>query len=208
MKLIGLSGKAGHGKDSVFLVLQDILRQKYKVAVDRGAYAHKLRVICCTLFNWDLDRLTNDFAYKEGGLADDPACQLFGMNRREILQKVGTEGMRNGVHKDFWIFVKKLEITNGDYSHLDYLMFPDCRFQNELDFIKELGGINIKVIGVDENGDLVPSTKHSHESETNLDDWTDWDLVFVNRFVSNREQSYNLLKHNVEEQILPLLLGN
>ena len=64
------------------------------------------------------------------------------------------------------------EPWTGDYP---FWVITDTRFPNEVQGVKERGGINIRIIR--------PETDHlagDHLSETALDHYTDWDHIIVN----------------------------
>jgi hypothetical protein len=60
----------------------------------------------------------------------------------------------------------------------------DVRFKNEAEFIKKNGGVLIRVEG-DPSGlrARMPLDKQQHISETDLDDYADFDLVIQNDIV-------------------------
>lgn len=120
---------------------------------------------------------------------------------RELLQKVGTDAMRDVIHPDVWVNALMKDYTSyypeSSNEHL-YNKFPnwiitDVRFPNEAKAIKDRQGIVIrvnrpfKVEGVyekDESGfDVLKYTTNRsislHESETALDDYS-FDYVIEN----------------------------
>ena len=184
MKLIGISGKIGAGKDTAYLLLKNHLDHLER-AHTKIAFADKLKDICVLLFGWDRQRLDYDLAYKESNLLDDgsidPACEMLGMTRREVMQLIGTEAMRNGLHKDVWIIVKRLQLRWGEFAKYDFGFLTDCRFLNELNFVRDSGGMLIKIVSVDKNGnEVLNSTKDQHASEQEWLAWNDWDHVIQN----------------------------
>ena len=90
------------------------------------------------------------------------------MTVREFLQRVGTEGIRNGVHEDAWV-----NALFSDYYNQDQWIITDCRFPNEANAIKDRGGKIVRIVrpGV--------SAVNAHPSETALDEW-DFDHVIHN----------------------------
>lgn len=181
MKIISFSGKAGSGKDTAYHILSTHLSQQgYNCA--KLSFANKLKTSICDMFYWDRDLIDNDVSYKEGNtLANgsiDPACELLGMTRREVLQKYGTDAVRNGLHLDSWIITLRLDIMHGLYDHIDYGFITDARFINELTFTKDLGGSTIQVY---RSGDISTLTNNTnHLSETEWETWTNWDAIIEN----------------------------
>lgn len=89
------------------------------------------------------------------------------MTVRELLQKLGTEAVRNNLHEDAW--VNALFSTYRPHKMSQYnpskWIIQDVRFPNELHAIKEHGGIIVRVTR--------PFYKpvNGHPSETALEDY-------------------------------------
>lgn len=127
------------------------------------------------------------------------------MSIRELLQKLGTEGLRTGLHENVWLNALYAEYTEEyigpDSEGEDIYSFPnwiitDCRFPNEAESIKERNGIIIRV----ERPGLTQI--NNHPSEHSLDRWpfdykiiNDGDLDNLKNLVGNILQQENLLKH-------------
>lgn len=190
MKIIGISGKAGAGKDTAYALLKSKLESEgFKVT--KLSFASKLKDACALMFGWDRERLETDFEYKEGNTTDgvpDPACIEFGLTRRQIMQIVGTECFRDGLNKDTWIKLLKLDIEAGKYDEYDYGFVPDCRFLNEIQFVRDLGGDNIIV--VKETG--VTSGSAEHQSESEFMSFRDWDVILDNPYDPSIDDETNL----------------
>ncbi len=101
---------------------------------------------------------------------------------REFLQRLGTDGLRDKLHKNVWInalmsdykeVTYKFEEDNKTVSSYPNWIIADTRFINEANAIKEKGGIVIRV----ERPGVDPA--NLHESETSLDNY-DFDYVIVN----------------------------
>ena len=204
MKIIGFAANAGGGKDTAAALVTSALQEK-GYAVTTLSFASCLKDMCTMMFGWDRDRLENDFAYKEGNTLDDgsldPACGMLGMTRRIVMQKVGTDAMRKGLHQDIWIICMKLAIVRGDYDQYDYGLLSDCRFMNELEFIKDMGGTLIRL---NRMGDVTTSTKETdHISENEWKQWTDWDATIINFVDPELSTTYNLLafRNKLEDAI-------
>ena len=110
---------------------------------------------------------------------------------RELLQKLGTEAMRDGLHTNVWCnalfsdykpvcnkFESKMLQTGGNYTSSicsDCNCFPnwcitDMRFPNELEAVKERKGVTIRVIRDYALRGGPEDPKNIHPSETALDD--------------------------------------
>lgn len=147
MKVIAVSGRARHGKDTVANILQKQLEEDgHRVLITH--YADLLKYICTTFFNWNGEK-------DEAG--------------RTLLQYVGTDVVRKN-NPDYWVdFVA--DILNYFEDQWDYVVIPDTRFPNEFNRLKERGldAVHLRVVRPDF---VSPLTKEqqAHPSETALDD--------------------------------------
>lgn len=193
MKIIGIAGKAGSGKDTAFELIQNHYEKLDKNVVQLS-FASKIKEMCKILFNWDIDKLSNDFQYKEEYDSNDIACSIFNMTRREMMQKIGSEAMRDGIDKNFWIKCLKIEMSKYDNNTIGII--TDCRFINEFEFIKNNNGKLIKVIRVD----VETLTSYSeHQSEKDVELYQEWDYVVYNNVDKNKTISEN--KNNLMFQL-------
>lgn len=111
---------------------------------------------------------------KEMGLG-----RIYKMRYRDLLQRIGTEAMRNMIHENVWVNAlfadykiegcknngNKCETPNGDCNSKHCYptwIITDMRFPNELKAIKDRDGITIRV----QRG---AQTNIGHSSETALD---------------------------------------
>jgi hypothetical protein len=120
-----------------------------------------------------------------GEYYDDGAPVMVAMSVRQFLQKLGTEGLREGLHKNTWVNALMADYTPtqvqwadgpiGGYEDgpMPNWIITDTRFPNEAQAIKDAGGI---VIRVDRPG---VSAVNAHASETGLDNW-DFDHKIMN----------------------------
>ena len=112
MRVICVSGKAQHGKDTSAEMIKGFLEDSgAKVRIIH--YADLLKFICKSWFDWD-------------GTKDD-----YG---RTLLQRVGTDTIR-AKDPDYWVdFVANLlKLFPNEW---DYVIIPDCRFPNEIRVMK------------------------------------------------------------------------
>lgn len=156
MKIILISGKARHGKDSLATFMkEDLERHNKKVLI--AHYADLLKFICTNYFNW------NGKKNIEG---------------RQLLQYVGTDKIR-AVDPDMWVMfiIKILKIFPDNW---DYVLIPDCRFVNEVKII-QLNFNDVKIVRIHRPNfinDLTEEQRNS-ESETALDNYT-FDYIVCN----------------------------
>lgn len=112
------------------------------------------------------------------------------MTIRELLQKFGTDAVRNQVHPNAWVNSLMVDYKpTGEFNHIhDATIYPnwvisDCRFPNEAEAVKDKNGLMIRVerkwkditLGNGIKGkiiDYVPGFDvPKHSSETSLDTW-------------------------------------
>lgn len=150
--IIGISGKKRAGKDTTARVLMDTLPNAIIMY-----FADSLKKVAAIALGHQYDHFYKD----ENKLKEYEIAPEVMMTGREFLQKVGTEGFRNNIHKDFWVhmMMKRIEYLPGDF---EYVIIPDVRFENEYEAILERNGYVIRVVrsGIEED---------DHPSETALD---------------------------------------
>ncbi len=141
--IIGLVGFAGSGKGTV---ADSLVRhhQYYKFA-----FADALKDAVASIFVWPRQLLEGD-TNASRSFREKPDVwwsSKFGyeVTPRLMLQRVGTEAFRNNIHDDIWIHTLFRRIQG--YTDV---VISDVRFPNEIKFIKENGGIIVRVKRGDE----------------------------------------------------------
>lgn len=137
--LIGLSGFISCGKDTV----ANFLVSNY--GFQKVSFASCLKDVCSVIFGWDRSKLEGDTkesrTFRE---TVDPwwsqRLNIPNFTPRYAFQHIGTDTLRNYFHDEIWIaaFEKKIQ------SLLDQnvnIVCTDCRFLNEINCIKQLGGV-------------------------------------------------------------------
>lgn len=110
MKVILISAKSQHGKDTVAKLIQKDLQNKGK-SVLIIHFADPVKWLARDFFNWD-------------GNKD--------INGRELLQTLGTEIMRKNF-PTYWAEIISKFIAAA--NKWDYVLIPDWRFENEFEII-------------------------------------------------------------------------
>jgi|TARA_B100000315_G_C14496721_1_gene550374 hypothetical protein len=139
--IIGLVGLKGCGKDTV----ADYFITHYDNWI-KGSFADSLKDTCACVFGWDREMLegSTQESREWRETVDEWWAEKLdqsGFTPRIALQLVGTELWRNQFNDGIWLlsFEKKL------LDIKENVMITDCRFPNEIDLIKQLGGIIVRV---------------------------------------------------------------
>jgi len=186
--IIGLSGYAKSGKDTVAYMIQDLEKTEWQIKKFSG----KLKTIASLLTGIHPDKF-EDQEFKQSYLGpewsypvDIPnhGAEEWDMSVRELLQRLGTDAIRNGLHTNAWVNALMSDYLEEDKEERlgDYIkrvtpaskwIITDVRFPNEAQAIKDRGGVIVRIDrpGVD--------PVNTHPSETALDNW-DFDYKIAN----------------------------
>jgi len=170
--LIGISGKMKSGKNTVATMINKITGNMFV----EYAFGDKLKQVSSIITGDDISA----YMTQESKSVFLPT---WNMTRREILQKVGTECMRNNLDKNVWI---KSMFANINIQ--DDILISDVRLLNEAQAVKERGGILIRVnrpTAISNNNKgfnkmLNFFKKKEHISETGLDNYDGFDYIIDN----------------------------
>lgn len=164
IKLIGITGRARSGKDTVANYLENLIPCSV-------IYSLASPIKRMTFALLEADTLAEQRELMEN--KEEPIDWL-GHSPRELLQVFGTEGARENLGQDFWLKfldrfcenTRELEaaFTNEDEIYPIYVLVPDVRFVNEAKHIKDKEGIIIKVQGDEERSANV----RDHASEKGI----------------------------------------
>lgn len=145
--LIGITGKAGSGKDTV----ADWLWERHGFL--KLAFADPLKLAAEAIFG--LPRAVfHDRGKKEA------VHPYWGKSPRELLQLLGTEATKPVFGEDIWL--KRWLISYSMFKDTDPCVVPDVRFDLEAQYLRNIGGV-ILHLNRDAAG-LVGSTSN-HASE-------------------------------------------
>jgi len=183
MQIIGLLGHQGVGKNHIAeIVLPKLLSQKNTVVL---AFADHFKIDCISKHNADFNKVYGQKDY----------------DTRRLLQKVGTEEGREVFGYDIWIRTLHNWIKILNSRGVERFIISDLRFQNEVEWIKSLNGIIIKINAPNryqhrletETGNDIEKINEikNHPSEVNIDKIESHDILVNN--------DYN---DNIEEQLL------
>jgi hypothetical protein len=180
--VLGLSGKAGSGKDYIF---EHFLRP---VGYHRWALADHFKI-------WIVGK--GEATHEEVFLTKPPEI-------RKLLQEEGTERGRNVYGESVWVntafaWFRLLNETWG----INKFLISDIRFPNEVEAVQNAGG---KVFRIHAPGRVVKNKltpeQRLHISETALNDYTKFDDFIYNDFEFAETVSMQLQKLLPEENIV------
>ncbi|NLL44416.1 MAG: hypothetical protein GX247_01955 [Mollicutes bacterium] len=151
-------GKARHGKDTVAGMIREICEEKGLKTINLQ-YSSYIKEYAKKISNWDGSEETKP---------------------RELLQKLGTEVIRQNI--DYLFFVKNICNDIRVYSYFfDIITISDSRFKVEVDIPREnfdrVVAIHIERPNFD-NG--LTEEQKNHPSEKDLDDYDKYDYRIIN----------------------------
>ena len=151
--LIAVSAKIGGGKDTFF----DILKKKSGKTYENKKFAWKLKEIAEKLtgipaLDFEKEEVKNSYLPEEWNYTDANGNEQR-MTCREFMQKLGTEGLRNGLHTNVWVnslfadykLVFPDVMGNGSEAEYQNWFISDVRFPNEALSIKKRKGVMIRI---------------------------------------------------------------
>jgi len=197
MAIISISGKIGSGKDTVASIIMELANNRQW---EVKKWAGKLKEVASLLTGIPKEKF-EDQEFKKTNLGPEWNINSNPMTVRDLLQLLGTEAMRNGLHTDTWVNALMSEYKtsngvdmkaegNGDSAD-KFWIITDTRFPNELAAITRENGIAIKVVR--DSGNQIGTT---HSSETALDHVENWDYVIENHGTIDELQKkiFNMLR--------------
>jgi hypothetical protein len=179
--IIGISARAGGGKDTVAKMIQSLIlgsdfsleeitfNYRIGLLLEKESewkikkFAGKLKEVASIMLGVDVGMFESQSFKKE-------YLKEWGMTVREFFKKLGTDAIRNNLHENAWVKTFWVDYNN---DNLDKCLITDVRFPNEADSIKDRNGIVIRLTRNSENEDV-------HPSETSLDNY-DFDYVIDNK---------------------------
>lgn len=172
MKVILLSGKARHGKDSAAQYLQSKLSNSTIML-----FAKYIKQYAKDYFGWDGSEETKP---------------------RELLQQMGTELIREKLRKPNFHVSRICEDIEILSKYFNYFIISDCRFFNEIYYTKATFPLNTIVIRINRTNFVSDLTleQQNHRSEIELDDFKGFDYI-IN--ASNLTELYSQLDKIIKE---------
>jgi hypothetical protein len=173
MKVIGLTGPARSGKDTVARMIAEELPA---INVRREGFADKLKVSAARALGHD-GTPAQCIAWCDGLKVDGdvdswvggPDRSHYNLCGRQFLQRYGTEAHREVFGEDFWLdAVLPMDGYRASEAlrpcptrdDCDVLVISDVRFENEAQRVRDYGGEIWKVY----RPDVLPVTSHASEA--------------------------------------------
>ena len=138
-KIISIAGLIGSGKDTAADYLCTFHGFK------RMSFGGALKDAVSKIFNWDRESIEGATKHSREWREQIDTWWANRLNiphltPRWVLQQWGTEVARKSFHDDIWIASVENKLRNLNQD----IVITDCRFQTELDAIKNAGGITIR----------------------------------------------------------------
>jgi hypothetical protein len=193
--LIALGGKARSGKDTVAKMLIYLLYKELDIEYYTRAYADELKEMLIRDLDLSYEQVYGNLKEVEDKrYPKDHLDILKGYwTPREFLQHFGTEVYRR-IDPLFWVNKLKLYVQKRGYN----CIITDCRFVNEVTWIKDLNGIYIRI---DRNKSGAKQGK-DHKSETNLLESSLGPDIIINNNFETTDELFNYLTKNIVSKIL------
>jgi len=169
MRVIGLSGKLGSGKD----FYADIIKKTITKDILVLTFADQIKINVMT----------------KHGLPREHVYENKTSDTRLLLQKEGLGGRE--IDPEIWIKYLDSWMQVHASRGIETIIITDVRFKNEVEFVHKNGGIVIRIDAPDRNHERLSKESGdnkelydkiaNHASETDLDDFESFDLRIDNR---------------------------
>lgn len=130
-RILALSGPAGSGKSTA---AAHLVAKGYTLV----KFAGPLKAMCRAIGLGD--------EHIEGDLKERPLDWLQGKSPRQFMQMLGTEFGRDCIGPHFWVGLWE-RAALGVLDQGGRVVCDDCRFANEADAVRKLGGVVVRLVG-------------------------------------------------------------
>jgi hypothetical protein len=160
MKLVGIAGRKGSGKDTF---AQPLLIEN-EGTFNLVKFADPLKNMLRSLFrDAGLDAGTIELMI-EGNLKEMPTPILGNKSPRYAMQTLGTE-WRNMLTESLWLGITESRLKRLARGGAKGVIITDVRFPHEVAFLKEHGGSVFRIVGREQNNEF-----SNHASEKLIDE--------------------------------------
>jgi phosphomevalonate kinase len=193
MKLIGLSGKLGSGKNYIAeKIIAPYFQDKYNILIIGFG-----------------DQVKNELYARDLALTYDLLYDQKSYDSRKKLQEYATEYGRDRYNQDMWIRGLDMQIETFQKRSPKEVMILICdvRFVNEADYVKNKNGLLIKINSSNrtnsrywkeaDNDQLKYDNICNHKSEIDLDNYKLFDLIINNDIELDINEIINLINKKI-----------
>lgn len=191
--IIGIASGIGEGKDTFC----SFFEKESKILYQNKKFSEKLKQIICLLTGCKREDLESEefkssLLHTEWDRIDKKSGSLIKITYRELLQKLGTDLLRNKIHQKIHI-----NALFSDYKETDNWLITDLRFKNEFDSVKEKNGITIRIVRYMTIENWVKSKYFNQIQFKNLDD-----LMLKSNNLVSKLQMINFIKKSKKNFLL------
>jgi hypothetical protein len=160
VSIVGLVGLRGVGKTTV----ANVIAEYYRFDVLAFAATLKSMLISAGV----------PFENVYGDKKEVPLEMLCGMTARHAMQTLGTEWGRDCIGANIWANLW-IERAKARLKTFDGVVADDCRFPNEFQAIKEMGGVIVRLRSKNREvmGDIHESERYALEFRPDAELWLD-----------------------------------
>lgn len=161
--IIGLSGKAGAGKDTAYEAIEDSC--PWDMLIGRISFAEPIKTMLAECFNLPL-------AYFENRALKEQKLESVGKSPRELMLSLGHDWGRLLVKDSIWVDIAMQKVASAKAAGYKVIVITDVRYESEASAIRKAGGTIWHIYRPD-------SLVINHVSENGVS-VQDGDLQFVN----------------------------
>lgn len=141
--LVGVVGFQGSGKDTVGQFLID------SYSFQKDSFAKPLKDAVAAIFGWSREMMEGQsHVSRQWREQEDQYWSEIlekAVTPRWAMQYLGTNIIREHLHPDIWVLSMKRRVQDK-LSNKQKIVITDCRFPNEIQALRDLGGIIIRVV--------------------------------------------------------------
>ena len=139
--IIAFCGLAQSGKTTAMRAVRHFIQKNSpKAAVYTLSFAEPLKEA--------YRAITGEFFLDVAEYKNAPSAMFDGLTNRQVIQKMGTDALRNSFDKRIWIKCLQKKIENlaiTEHGHECYILIGDLRFVNEADWVISNNGIIVQI---------------------------------------------------------------
>lgn len=140
MKIIGLAGKSGAGKDTAAGAIEYL----YPGRIFRYSFAMPLRAGIAAMLGADIEAQSRDRERK------NDVIELYGVSPRYIMQTLGTDWGRAFINENVWVLRAKAIWDEQLRKNPDaIIVVSDVRYDNEAQAVLDCGGRVVEIVRPD-----------------------------------------------------------